>query len=103
MSQKPYDSPDADSVDSTSSGDAAAPKSSKLPLGAHVLCGWPLLLAAVGGALGGGLGGAAYVINIAIYKSTLPVPVKAVLNIVTGIAAIAIWFAIALAIHSARS
>ena len=44
----------------------------KLPPLAHVVCGWPLLLVIIGGAVGGGLGGLAYGINVAIYKSRLP-------------------------------
>lgn len=75
----------------------------KLPAGAHVMCGWPLLLVFIGGAIGGGLGGAAYAINIGIYKSSLPAPAKVVLNLVVGIAAFAIWLGIAVAIHAARS
>jgi hypothetical protein len=76
-------------------------KSPKLPPVAHVMCGWPLLLVAIGGAIGGGLGGAAYGANLAIYKSKLPVAAKVVLNLVAGFAAIGIWAAIAVAIHSA--
>ena len=64
------------------------------------MCGWPLLLVIFGGAIGGGLGGAAYGINIGIYKSNLPVPVKIILNVVTGGAAFGIWLAIAMAIRS---
>ena len=75
----------------------------KLPVGAHVMCGWPFLLVFIGGAIGGGLGGAAYAINVGIYKSNLPAPVKVVLNLVVGIAAIAIWFGIVVAIQAARS
>ena len=75
----------------------------KLPVMAHVMCGWPLLLVTIGGAIGGGLGGAAYGINAAIYKSQMPVAVKILLNIVTGFAAIAIWYAIALALRGAFS
>ncbi len=55
----------------------------------------------IGGMIGGALGGAAYGINIAIYKSSLPVPVKIILNVLTGLAAVAIWFAAAVAIQLA--
>ena len=68
----------------------------------HLLCGWPLVLVLVGGAIGGGLGGAAYAVNVAIYKSKLPVIAKVALNLVVGVAAIGIWLAIALAIQSSR-
>jgi hypothetical protein len=41
----------------------------------------------------------AYAINLEIYKSTLSAPVKILLSIVTGLAAIAIWFGLAVMIH----
>ena len=75
----------------------------KLPPWAYVLCGWPILLVAIGGAVGGGLGGAAFGINVSIYKSSMPVAAKIVLNLLTGLAAVGIWFAIAMAINSART
>ncbi len=74
----------------------------KLPALAHVMCGWPLILVGIGGAVGGGLGGAAYGINVAIYKSSLPAVAKVALNILTGIAAFVLWLGIAVAIQSAR-
>jgi hypothetical protein len=48
------------------------------------------------------LGGAAYGVNVAIYKSSLPLPVKVILNLLTGFAAFAIWLVIAMAIQAAR-
>jgi hypothetical protein len=81
---------------------AATDEKPKLTASVHFMCGWPLLLVAIGGAIGGGLGGAAYGINVAIYKSKLPVGAKVLLNIVVGLAAIGIWFAIAMAIESGR-
>ena len=74
----------------------------KLPASAHLMCGWPLLLVAFGGAIGGGLGGAAYGINVGIFKSKLPVAAKVLLNLLTGLVALGIWAAIALAIQSSR-
>ncbi len=66
MDENPYRTPEQTSQ-------PAVPKQQpKLPASAHVLCGWPLLLVLIGGAIGGGLGGAAYAINIGIYKSSLP-------------------------------
>ena len=61
---------------------------------AHVMCGWPLALVAVGGAIGGGLGGGAYAVNVAIYKSQLPVPAKIALNILSGLSAFVLWLVI---------
>ena len=71
----------------------------KLPPVAHALCGWPLALMFVGGAIGGALGGAAYGINVVIYKSRLPIVVKVVLNVLAGVAAMGVWFVIALALR----
>ena len=77
-------------------------KPAKLPAGAYLICGWPLILVAFGGALGGGLGGLAYGLNILIYKSRLPVPAKVVLNLMAGFAAIGIWLVTGAALFSAR-
>src|SRR6266481_4821615 len=60
------------------------PESVLLPKWAHLLCGWPLVLVAFGGAIGGGLGGAAYGVNLMIYKSHLPLAVKVALNLLTA-------------------
>ena len=64
----------------------------------HMLCGWPLILVFIGGAIGGALGGVAYAANVAIYKANIPGPIKFVLNPVIGFSAIGLWFLIALAI-----
>ena len=74
----------------------------KIPAIIHILCGWPLLLIAVGGAVGGGLGGAAYAINVATYKTQLPLVLKLVLNVMVGCAAIGIWLTAAVAVQMAR-
>jgi hypothetical protein len=71
----------------------------KLPAKIHIMCGWPLALVAVGGLIGGALGGGAYGINMAIFKSNLPVPAKVVLNVLTGVVAIGLWLAIGIAIN----
>jgi hypothetical protein len=74
-------------------------ETSKLPAMAHVMCGWPLILVAIGGAIGGALGAVAYVINLAIYKSRMPSIFKIILNLGVGFSAIAIWWIIVLAIR----
>jgi hypothetical protein len=66
---------------------------------AHFLCGWPLLLVAIGGAIGGALGAGAYAINLAIYKSKMPVVFKILLNAGVGLSAIAAWLIIASALR----
>ena len=88
---------------SNASNSAPNKQPSKVPVSAHLLCGWPLLLVGIGGAIGGGLGGLAYGINLAIYKSNMPVIGKIFLNVLVGMGAIGIWLAIAIAISSARS
>ena len=74
-------------------------ENSKLPVMAHVMCGWPLILVGIGGAIGGALGGVAYAINLAIYKSKMPVIFKLILNLGVGFSAIAVWWIIASAIR----
>ena len=73
----------------------------KLPISAHLLCGWPLALVAVGGAIGGGLGGAAYAINLAVYKSEMPTPAKVLLNLAIGGAAVVGWLVLGALLLSA--
>jgi hypothetical protein len=74
----------------------------KVPGTAHLICGWPLILVLFGGLIGGGLGGAAYCVNLAIYKSRLPVAAKILLNLATGAAAFVFWLVIVAAIVRAR-
>ena len=74
----------------------------KLSAKAHALCGWPLLLVAIGGAVGGALGGAAYGVNVAIYRSKLPIVAKVGLNLLTGVAAIGIWMVMAVLVQCHR-
>ena len=74
-------------------------KKEKLPLKVHFMCGWPLILVFVGGLIGGGLGGGAYGINVAIYKSKLPVFLKIVLNIFVGVLAFILWAILAVYIQ----
>jgi len=80
----------------------AKTESVKLPAWAHLACGWPLVMVAFGGAVGGLLGGSAYLVNLSIFKSRLPLPAKVALNVFTGCAAFVLWAMIASAIHSHR-
>lgn len=66
----------------------------KLPMIAHILCGWPLMLLFIGGAIGGVLGAVAYVVNISLYKSNIPGVLKFILNLVVGMLAIGGWLTI---------
>jgi hypothetical protein len=78
-----------------SSGD----RTERLSVVAHLLCGWPFALAFFGGAIGGGLGGLAYAINVAIYKASMPTILKVFLNLSVGFGAIGIWYVIAQSIQ----
>lgn len=72
----------------------------KLPIGAHVACGWPLILVILGGAIGGACGGAAYAANVAIYKSSMPLAAKVALIMATGLAAIFLYLLAVAALQS---
>lgn len=101
--ENPYIAPSSAATSTTNTPSDSKTDEEKLPPWAYVLCGWPLLLFGIGGAIGGGLGGAAFGINVSTYKSSVPIAAKCVLNILTGLGAAGIWFAIALAINSARA
>lgn len=70
-----------------------------LSTSAYLMCGWPFVLVLVGGAIGGGLGALAYYINLKIYKSNLSNTYKVILNILTGISAMILWYLIAVSIR----
>ena len=57
----------------------------------HLAAGWPLFLMFSGGAVGGGCGGAAYVINGKIFSSKLSQPLKYVYSFLVGIAAVILY------------
>jgi hypothetical protein len=62
------------------------------PIWVYLVCGWPLALVAIGGGLLGGLcGGAAFGINLGIWKSSLPLVAKIVLIPMVGLIAVACW------------
>lgn len=67
----------------------------KLSTNAYLMIGWPLCLVLIGGAIGGGLGGVAYMINLKIYKSNLPNFQKIILNLICGFSAFVMWWFIA--------
>ena len=73
----------------------------QVPFWAHILCGWPLFLILVGGAIGGGLGGLAYGISISIFKTTVPMPVKIIAPMFIGMAAVVLYFVAAIALFQA--
>jgi len=82
-------------------GSSVVAQSKVVPPWVHFLCGWPLILVFIGGAIGGALGGVAYAANLTIYKSNLPTVVKFILNPIIGIAAFVLWFFISLMVAQA--
>jgi hypothetical protein len=63
----------------------------KLSLVQQIFCAWPIALVAVGGAIGGLCGGAAWALNTQIMSSARPAPVRYGLCVLTGIGAIGLW------------
>jgi hypothetical protein len=55
----------------------------------------PILLLAIGGAVGGGVAAGAVVVNFTIARSTRPTAIKALLMALTFVAAMAIWLVVA--------
>jgi len=76
-----------------------AKKKEKLPPLVHVVCGWPLILVAVGGAIGGGLGGAAYALGLMVYRKTRSFATAFLASLGLGAAAAILWYVIANAIR----
>ena len=68
--------------------------SSELSTATNIFCAWPLVLVAVGGALGGMLGAMAWMLNVKIMKSNFIAAVTIPAVILTGIGAFAAYFVI---------
>lgn len=70
------------------------------PIYVHVICGWPLVLMLFGGAIGGGLGGAAYGLSVTIYSKTRSLIWTSLTSIMLGVLAFVLWYLIASALRS---
>ncbi len=66
----------------------------QIPLEVHVICGWPLVLVLIGGAIGGGLGGGAYGASLSVYQKTRSLLWTALGSVLAGGAAVGIWYGI---------
>ena len=64
----------------------------KLTLGEQIVCGWPIVLVFIGGAIGGLCGGAAWVINRQIMLSQRAAWLRYLLVILVGLGAFAAYF-----------
>lgn len=74
---------------------AEGPVPEKIPPLVHVVCGWPLVLAGVGGVIGGALGGLAYGLNITAYRKGVTMPGLVGVSLIVGAAAIFLWTLVA--------
>ena len=70
----------------------AADSYTQLPVKAHLLAGWPLLLVLFGGAIGVVYAVLAYMLNIKIYQSTLSKLNKVLANLLCGMSALSGWW-----------
>jgi uncharacterized membrane-anchored protein len=68
----------------------------KMPIKGHLMCGWPIILVLIGGAIGGVMGFAAYSLNVAIYKSSMSRTAKITQNLLAGLGAFVVWFVCAI-------
>ena len=57
----------------------------------HITAGWPLMLILVGGAIGGGLGAAAYFLSVKIFNKKISSAYKYIYSLLIGAAAVVIW------------
>jgi hypothetical protein len=66
----------------------------KIPPLVHAVCGWPFLLAAVGGAVGALVGAAAYLVSMSAYKRGVRMPGLLAISIPVGVVAVGLWIGI---------
>ncbi|MCO8102977.1 hypothetical protein MUB05_11005 [Acinetobacter indicus] len=74
------------------SNSQAADSYTQLPVKAHLLAGWPLLLVLFGGAIGVVYAVLAYMLNIKIYQSTLSKLNKVLANLLCSMSALSGWW-----------
>lgn len=74
------------------SNSQAVHSQTQLPLTAHLMAGWPLLLVLFGGAIGVVYAVLAYILNIKIYQSTLSKLNKVLANLLCGMSALSGWW-----------
>ena len=78
----------------TAPGNNAAIEKKKLKPHEHIVAGLPLVLLAIGGAIGGGVGGCAYAISASIFRKELSNPKKYIFSLLVSVGAFAAYFAI---------
>ncbi|MCX6855872.1 MAG: hypothetical protein NTV80_13310 [Verrucomicrobia bacterium] len=69
-----------------------------LPPSAHVIAGWPLVMVAVGGAIGGLCGAGAYGLSMALLKKKGVTPLSVFLSFLLGLAGIGLYFVVIIAL-----
>ena len=60
----------------------------------HIICGWPLILVFIGGAIGGACGGLAYALNAKLYLSELSKTKKYLYITLVGLGAFVLYYAV---------
>jgi hypothetical protein len=73
-------------------------KPKDLPSYAHAIAGWPLIMIAIGGALGGLCGGGAYGLSMALLKKKGVTPISCLLSFLIGIAGVGLYFVVVVAL-----
>jgi hypothetical protein len=78
----------------TEPGNHAAIEKKKLKPHEHIIAGLPLVLLAIGGAIGGGVGGCAYAISVSIFRKELSSPKRYIFSLLVSAGAFVAYFAI---------
>lgn len=76
----------------------ANPPDIKLSLREQIMLGWPFILGVYGGFLGVLCGGAAYIVNIVIFKSNISKKKKYIFSFLVGVSAFALYYILLLVI-----
>ncbi len=66
----------------------------KLPWHSHLISGWPLLLIAVGGLIGGACGGLAYGASVSVIKKKGVSALSYSLSVLIGVGCVFLYFAV---------
>ena len=80
---------------------APANAQQQIPVWAYVLCGWPFALVFLGGLIGGIFGGLAFAANMTVFRSNMPMAARIGISQGIGVAAVVLYFVVALLFFAA--